>query len=79
MWSEGTIEIKNPNGTKVPVRYWVKHYDEPSPWGIENGRISKLTLEQGEETVYNYDRAVDIPAKTPEAQAALAILMQKYN
>lgn len=79
MWSEGTIEIKKANGAKVPVHYWVKHYDEPSPWGIEKGKISKLTLEQDEETVYNYDRAADISAKTPEAKVALAMLIQKYN
>ncbi len=36
----------------------VKHYDEPSDYGIDNGRISKLWLrEVGKmESLLNYDR-----------------------
>ena len=51
MWSEGTIKIRN-----SVFHYWVKHYDEPSHYGIENGRISKLTLKRNGMVVYNYDR-----------------------
>jgi len=28
------------------MAFWVKHYEEESLFGIENGRISKLMLKQ---------------------------------
>ncbi len=79
MWREGTIEIPNSEGQKVPVYCWVKSFDEPSEWGLEEGRISKLMLKQDGKVVYNFDRGEDIAPQTPEAEAALAILMEKYN
>ncbi|WP_445992813.1 DUF7678 domain-containing protein [Lactococcus lactis] len=40
----------------VEIRYDVKHYEEPSDYRIERGRISKISLcTQGKELV-NYDR-----------------------
>ena len=47
MWSEGTIKVGN-----SVFHYWVKHYDEPSHYGIGNGRISKLTLKRNGMVVY---------------------------
>ena len=63
MWSEGTIKVGN-----SVFHYWVKHYDEPSHYGIGNGRISKLTLKRNGMVVYNYD-----------TEMALAILIRDYN
>ena len=37
MWKEGTILISGKG-----YRYWVKHYEEGSQFGIDGGRISKL-------------------------------------
>ncbi len=79
MWSNGAIGIKNKDGKYVAVKYWCKHFEEPSEFGIENGRISKLTLRQDEKEVYNYDRGLDITPQTEEAEQALAILMKEYN
>ena len=42
MWKEGAILI----GGKG-YRYWVKHYEEGSQFGIDGGRISKLTIKVG--------------------------------
>jgi hypothetical protein len=40
MWEKGTLLI---DGTSV--KYWVKHYEEPSEeYGIDGGRISKMEL-----------------------------------
>ena len=39
MWSEGSIKL----GSDI-FHYWVKHYDEGSQYGIDEGHISKLTL-----------------------------------
>ena len=79
MWSEGTIGVPKGKGGYTAVQYWCKHFDEPSGYGIEEGRISKLELRQDGRTVYNYDRGLDMPPQTKEAEAALAILMKEYN
>ena len=39
----------------------VKVYDEPSHFGINEGRISKLEIRAGKEIIANYDRGWDIP------------------
>ena len=44
MWSEGTIGIPNKDGGYTVAHYWVKHYEEPSEFGINGGRISKLMI-----------------------------------
>lgn len=56
MWSEGTIGIPNGDGTNTVCRYWVKHYEEGSQFGIEGGRISKLTIKVSGAITCNYDR-----------------------
>lgn len=43
MWHEGTIGITK--GDKHTIaHYWVKAFEEGSEYGINNGRISKLTI-----------------------------------
>ena len=79
MWSEGAIGVPGADGKLVSIKYWVKHYEEPSRYGIKKGRISKLTLRQNGVEVANYDRGWDIKPQTPEAEVALAILMKDYN
>ena len=74
MWTEGTIQV----GTST-FHYWVKHYENESQFGIDNGRISKLTLVQDSKVVYNYDRGEDVEPQTSEAEKALAILLKEYN
>ena len=39
MWTEGRIEVRG-----ITFHYWVKVYDEGSVYGINEGRISKLTI-----------------------------------
>ena len=79
MWTQGTIGIPSGNGGMTSVSYWVKHYENESQFGIDNGRISKLTLVQNSKVVYNYDRGEDIAPQTSEAETALAILLKEYN
>jgi len=74
MHNEGTLKI----GSCI-IHYWVKHFDESSVYGIDEGRISKLTLKQDGKFIANFDRGWDIVPETYEAKAALAILMKKYN
>ena len=74
MWSEGSIKI----GSDI-FHYRVKHFEETSVYGIDEGRISKLTLKRSGEVVCNYDRGWDIEPADENTATALAILMKDYN
>ena len=74
MWREGTIIIN-----KKGYRYWVKHFDEGSQFGIEGGRISKLMIKIDGQIVCNYDRGWDVEPTCKEAEMALCILLNNYN
>ncbi|MGI6256613.1 MAG: DUF7678 domain-containing protein [Anaerovoracaceae bacterium] len=80
MWREGTIGIPVKGQEKlVIVHYWVKHYEEGSEFGINEGRISKLMVKQGEKVILNYDRGWDVKEETEVANLALCILLNDYN
>ena len=72
MWSQGTI-----NG----YTYWVKHYEKGSHHGIEEGKISKLTIRKAGENkdLCNYDRGWDIEPQTDEVKAVYGQLLKMYN
>ena len=79
MWEKGTVRIPTENDEIIEIRYCAKVYDVGSIYGIEEGRISKLTLTQNGRKVYNYDRGLDLDCQTSEADVALAILLKKYQ
>lgn len=74
MYTHGTIQIENETFT-----YDAKHFDEPSEYGIEGGRISKLGIRKGREVVLNYDQGWVIEPETEGAQLALLAICQKLN
>ncbi|NLB82292.1 MAG: hypothetical protein GX800_11950 [Clostridiaceae bacterium] len=74
MWTKGTITVG-----KTTFKYWVKHYSEGSQYGIDEGRISKLTIKQGDITVYNYDRGLDIAPSSKEATEAYKAILNSFN
>lgn len=74
MWSKGSIKVHN-----SIIHYWVKHFEEGSVFGIEEGRISKLMLKRDNKIIANYDRGWDVEPNDGAAEIALAILMKKYN
>lgn len=81
MWHEGTIGIPvGKDGMKV-AHYWVKAFDEPSHWGINGGKISKLMIKIDGKIVANYDRGWDIEPDEEDQQAniALYICLDQYN
>ena len=48
MWKEGTIGIPKKDGGYKSVKYWVKHFEEPSEdYGINGGKNQKAFLEDG--------------------------------
>jgi len=78
-WSEGTASAGG-----VRCSFCMKHFDEPSQWGIDGGRISKLQLfarRAGRrlETFANYDRGWDVRPATEAHRAILDALVKKYN
>lgn len=80
MWTEGTIGIPKKDGSRKTVHYWIKHYEEPSEtWGINGGRISKLSLKMDGEWIANYDRGWDLEPTCEEANLALCILLNEHN
>ena len=74
MWKEGSILIVGKG-----YRYWVKHYEEGSQFGIDGGRISKLMIKRGGEIVCNYDRGSDIKPVDDDTEFAMAILLKTFN
>lgn len=70
MWTKGTID---------GFDYCIKHYEEGSIYGINNGRISKLEMRKDDVIIANYDRGWDIKPEGEEAQAALAMILEEFN
>lgn len=77
MWSEGIIRIAGNPETKC--EYWVKHFDLPSEWGIDGGRISKLEIRANGKTTCLYDRGWGTKLEDDATQQAYEQLMKKYN
>ena len=74
MWKEGTLKV---GGSWF--HYWYRVFDEPSRFGIEEGRISKLMLKRKDEIVCNYDRGWDIRPVDEATEMALQILLYSEN
>lgn len=81
MFSEGTIGSLKDGKNKGICHYWVKYYDEPSAYGINGGKISKLRIEKDGVATCNYDRGWDIEPEDDDemTQMALCILLNNYN
>lgn len=80
LWKEGTIGIPV-DGKTVIAHYIAKVYDEPSVYGINEGRISKLQIKIDGVEVAAYDRGWDLePEESNQAvQIALAIILNDWN
>ena len=79
MWHEGRIGSTTSN---TIYQYWAKVYDEPSEtYGINGGKISKLTIRKLGETrdLYNFDRGLDKDCANDEVRAIYEIIVSKYN
>lgn len=78
MWSNGRILNLN---TRIDYEYWCKHFDEPSQFGIDGGKISKLTIRRvkDDKELYHYDRGLDFDLLDASGKAVLAIIVEKYN
>ena len=79
MWEKGVLKIETDDGETV-IRYEVKVYDEGSIYGIDEGRISKLWLEDDDTgfCLASYDRGWDIMPCNEAAEAAVAELLEMF-
>jgi hypothetical protein len=78
MWSEGIIASPT-TGNKY--KYWCKHYETGSEFGIDGGKVSKLTIRKIGESryLYNYDRGLDVDCADDEVRTVYNIILAKYN
>ena len=74
MWKEGSLRV---NGEIF--HYWMKQYKKGSEWGINGGRISKLTMKRDGEIVYNFDRGEDTAPVDKNTAFALEIPLHSEN
>lgn len=77
-WRQGGILVPV-DGKMVCCNFWAKVYDEPSEFGIEGGRISKLEIRIDGKCTCNYDRGWDIKPMNEATEIALAILRYDYD
>jgi len=66
------------NGKIGEYTFYIKHYEEGSEYGINNGRISKLEIRKGREILANYDRGWDKKV-AKEAIEVFKALLKQYN
>ena len=74
MWSEGFIKEVDAHRDYM-VYFSAKVYDEPSEYGIYNGRLVKLKLKILGEIVCDYDRGWKTAPTCPAAKKALRDLL----
>ena len=74
MWETGTLRVED-----QVVGYSMKVFEEPSEYGINQGRISKLTLKNDNKVIANYDRGWDIMPTTKLAKKALEMILDARN
>ena len=75
MWTTGKIG---------EYGYQIKHFEDYSIYGINEGRISKLRITRNGQQVLNYDRGWDVERYTPAAQDQETLdfyqaILDKYN
>lgn len=74
MWTQGEIRYKGRN-----YKYCMKHFEEPSEFGYDEGRVSKLNIIRDKIEVFNYDRGMDIEPADADTEAVLKMILDKYN
>ena len=78
-WAKGEASI----GKKL-FYFEIKHFDEPSQFGIQNGRISKLHITEfryikGDEIAYDRGWCSHWRKAPKEMQAVYRAILKKYN
>lgn len=74
MWEQDTLKVED-----QVVSYSMKVFEELSEYGINQGRISKLTLKNNNKVIANYDRGWDIMPTGKLANEALEMILDARN
>lgn len=74
MWKEGSVKVES-----GIYHYQAKVYDTPSKYGINRGRISKLSVRLNGREVIGYDRGWYKQPSTQAENAVLWIILNSYN
>ena len=76
-WTFGTIQ--RPDGEVLVFQ--VKHYDEPSQYGIDAGRISKFCVRRDGDSkdLIAYERGWFVKPRTEAHKAVLTDLKERFN
>lgn len=70
MWKQGNV---------LGCEYWVKQYGEPSVYGINEGKISKLSVKRDGREIISYERGWDLEPQTDEDRAVLEVILEMYD
>jgi hypothetical protein len=70
MWTHGEI-----NG----YVYQVKYYETASEYGINRGKISKMSIRKDGKEIYNYERGLDFDDLDAEGRMVYASLLERFN
>lgn len=70
MWTQGKVD---------GFSYCIKHYEEGSIYGIDEGRISKLEMRKDGHIVANFDRGWDVEPTGTATVAAYKKILKQYN
>ena len=73
LWREGAMRVYDET-----FHYWAKVYDEGSEYGIDGGRVSKLTMKRDGKVVCNYDRGWDIKPVDENTKLAMDIVLHGF-
>ena len=61
-------------------RIQMVRFDEPSMYGIRQGRFSKLYVaDAAHNAIINFDRGWDVRPKTAETKALLTAIVKQFN
>lgn len=74
MWKEGSVKVES-----GIYHYQAKVYDTPSQYGINRGRVSKLSVRLDGREVIGYDRGWYKQPTTQAEKAVLRIILNSYN
>ena len=70
MWTSGKL-----NG----YEFHVKHFEEGSVYGLNEGKISKLTISRDGRILVNYDRGWDILPLGEDVEKIYEYLLNLFN
>ena len=73
------LDHRHRPGNGQTYTYSVKYFDEPSCYGIRNGRVSKLEIRLAGQVVLNYSRGWDVRAQDAATRQVRDAILKRFN